>query len=146
VRTGFEDKEHSKIASAVGLPKSRINIIARDISLFSETNPRSTEQDLTRFPYSYAMFCCKFVFNRFWTNDLFNMNGRDPFITLMILWDYIPDRNNSEEKKALPPTAFSKHNSHLPFYGTHQLMFGGAGLIGAVYHLLVTMKVSDHLT
>ncbi|MEZ4863384.1 MAG: hypothetical protein R3C14_18850 [Caldilineaceae bacterium] len=80
MRTGFEDKEHGKISSAVGLPKSRINIIARDIPLFSETNPRSTEQYLASFPHSYAMFCCEFVFNCFWTNDLLNMNDRDPFI------------------------------------------------------------------
>ncbi len=26
------------------------------------------------------------------------MNGRDPFLALMILWDYILGHNNSEEK------------------------------------------------
>ncbi len=98
MRTRFEDKENGKISSALGLPKSSVNIIARSISRFSETNPRLTQQDLTRFSYSYAMLCCKFVFNRFWTNDLFNMNDRDPFIALMIRWNYILDHDNSEEK------------------------------------------------
>lgn len=109
MRTGFEDKENGKISSAVGLSKCSIDIIARDISLFSETNPRAAEQDLTRFPYSYAMLCCKFIFNRFWTNDVLNMNGRDPFIALMIRGNYILDHDNSEEKN-----------------GAHQPMFGAS--------------------
>ncbi len=47
------------------------------------------------------MLCCKFVLNRFWTSDVLNMNGRNPFIALMILWDYILDHDNSEEKTKL---------------------------------------------
>ncbi|MEZ4679183.1 MAG: hypothetical protein R2932_33690 [Caldilineaceae bacterium] len=63
MRIGFEDKEHGKRSAAVCLPKSRIHIITRDISLFRKTNPRPTEQYLASFPHRYAMFCCKFVFN-----------------------------------------------------------------------------------
>ena len=83
--TSFEDKENCKVSSAVRLPKGGINIIARDISLFRETNPRLTKQDLTSFPYSYAMFCLEFVFNRIWANNMLNMNGDDPLNALTIL-------------------------------------------------------------
>lgn len=80
LRIGFVNKENRKVSPPIGLSKCGVKIIARRISLFCKTNPRLAQQYLTGFPYCYTMFGGKFVFNCFWTNNMFNMNGNPSFL------------------------------------------------------------------
>ena len=79
LRTRFIDKEDGEVTPTIGLPKCNVDIVARYVPLFSETNPRLAEQDLTGFPYGHLMFRRKLVFDILWTNNMLNVNGSSSF-------------------------------------------------------------------